>query len=204
MVRLGQRTELEAYFRQFLADLRPLSERDIETAKSRYLSLVVTLVVSTLEIGAPGDTERLIAGTAREVSAIEDPETLLRSAESLLAHMTVCARPNANRYAIQIVERAKQMVSQRHREPLTDDEVATIVHLSRSHFRYLFKEVTGVPFKRYLMEVRLCAARKLLEETQLSVKEICREVGCTDPSSFYRAYRAYHGVPPTAHRRASA
>jgi two-component system response regulator YesN len=203
MVKLGQRTELEAYFRQFLTDLTPLAEADFQLAKARFLSLVTNLVTSVLEIGAPQDIERTIAQAAEDAIAAEAPDELQRIAARYLSHATVCARPNANRFAEQTIERCRQVIAEAYSQPLTDEKLAEQVGLSRSHFRYLFKEITGMPFKRYLSQVRLTAAKQMITDTRMSIREVCFAVGYGDLSSFYRAYRAYHGVAPTADRHAA-
>ena len=203
MVKLGQRTELEAYLRQFIADLAPLSEADFTLAKSRFVALATTLVTSVLEIGAPPSTESTIAYAAQIASEAQSPEGLCDRAEQFLAHAIVCARPNANRFAEQTIERCQGIISDAYALPLTDEKLAEQVGLSRSHFRYLFKAVTGMPFKRYLSQVRLTEAKKLITDTRMSVREVCYAVGYQELSSFYRAYRAFHGVAPTADRHAA-
>jgi two-component system response regulator YesN len=203
MVRLGQRPELEAYLRQFLVDLKPIATRDLRLAKSRLTSLIVTLVISVLEIGAPPEMEASIADASGEVLGAGDADALLSTAEEYLSHATRCARPNANRFAEQTIERAIGIIQASFGQPLTDAKLAEQVGLSRSHFRFLFKEVTGMPFKKYLSQVRLNAARQMITETRASVRDVCFSVGYRDLSSFYRAYRALHGVPPTADRHAA-
>ena len=203
MVRLGQRTELEAYFRQFLADLGPIAERDLRLGKSRFASLIVTLVISVLEIGAPPEMESTIADAIAEASNSESASSLLATATKYLSHATQCARPNANRFAEQTIEKSCAIIKSAFGQQLTDAKLAEQVGLSRSHFRYLFKEVTGMPFKKYLSLVRLNAARQMITETRTSVRDVCFTVGYRDLSSFYRAYRAHHGVAPTADRHAA-
>lgn len=203
MVRLGQRNELEAYFRQFLIDLEILAEKDLRLSQSRLVSLITVLVNSILEIGARPEVEGHIADIAQLATSATNKEQLLEIAAHYLKHMNVCAKPNANRFATQIVERAKQIVQARFSENLNDEKVAAELGMSRSHFRFLFKEATGIPFKRYLTEMRLNIARTMLESTRTSVKEVCFNVGYSDTSSFYRAYRAYHGVAPITHRLAT-
>ena len=203
MVKLGQRTELEAYLRQFLADLLPLGEADLTLAKSRFVALATTLVTSVLEIGAPPETEATIAAAAGIAVESSTAEELHLSAEQFLAHAIVCARPNANRFAEQTIERCQAIIAEAFGQPLTDEKLAEQVGLSRSHFRYLFKAVTGMPFKRYLSQVRLTAAKQMITGTRMSIREVCFSVGYSDLSSFYRAYRALHGVAPTADRHAA-
>lgn len=202
MVRLGQRLELEAYFRRFEKDLFALAEKDLGMAQSRFLSLIAVLVNSVLEIGASPDTERRIVEAAELALQAKDAEALLQIARGLLQKTTECASPQKNRYSEEIIEKAKQIILDNFHMPITDEWVAQQVHLSRSHFRYLFKAVTGMPFMRFVTEVRLNQARKYLETTSLSVKEICARIGYSDTSGFSRAYKAYHKVPPVMHRKA--
>ncbi|HWP31113.1 MAG TPA: AraC family transcriptional regulator [Fimbriimonadales bacterium] len=203
MVRLGQRLELEAYFRRFEKDLIALAERDLKMAQSRFISLITILVNSVLEIGAAQDTERRIAEAAELALHAKDADALLQIVREFLQKTTECASPQKNRYSEEIIEKAKQIILDNFHMPITDEWVAQQVHLSRSHFRYLFKVVTGMPFMRFVTEVRLNQARKYLETTSLSVKEICARIGYTDTSGFSRAYKTYHGVPPVIHRKAS-
>jgi AraC-like DNA-binding protein len=203
MVRLGQREELEAYLRQFLSCLRETGRSDLVLAKSRLIALVTVIVLSVMELGAPEGTERKIAEVSQQLEGIPTADALVAFAERFLHSVTVCAKPEANQYAKRLIQRAVRMIQERYSEDLTDEEVAWQLGLSRSHFRFLFKEVTGLPFKRYLTEFRLTKARVLLEESALAVKAVARRVGYSDVNTFQRAYRAYFGVPPSAHRKPS-
>jgi len=202
MVRLGQRLELEAYFRRFEKELLELAKQDLRMAKSRFISLIAVLVNSVLEIGASAETERKIADAAELALQAKDADELLQTVREFLQKTTECASPQKNRYSEEIIERAKKIILENFHMPITDEWVAEQVHLSRSHFRYLFKAVTGMPFMRFVTEVRLNRARKYLETTSLSVKEICARIGYSDTSCFSRAYKTYHGVPPVMHRKA--
>jgi AraC-like DNA-binding protein len=203
MIRLGQRLELEAFLRRWVADLRAVGESDLELARSRFIALVSALVVTTLEIGAPADVERQISRASAVALESPDAESLCALATDYFRHLCVCAKPNVNRFALRLIEDAKSILVQRYAEPLSVEEVARCVGLSSSHFRYLFKEVTGVPFKQYLTRLRLEAGRQLLETSHLSVKQIAYRVGYRDVTSFSRSFYALYGLSPKAHRVAS-
>lgn len=53
----------------------------------------------------------------------------------------------------------------------------------------------------YLQSLRIDAAQKLLEETELSVDLLMNHVGYEDASSFRRLFRHKTGVTPTEYRR---
>lgn len=86
---------------------------------------------------------------------------------------------------------------------LTAAKVAKEMNLSVSHLLHLLKRHTGGGFRTYLHAVRLARARELLTSTTLSVKEVAAAAGFTTTSQFDRAFRAVHGITPTAYRRRS-
>ena len=83
---------------------------------------------------------------------------------------------------------------------LRADHVAQELGLSVSRLHHLFKHDTGTTLIRYLQEVRIERACKLLEETHLSVKQIVSEVGAGDTSHFVRAFRKAQGLSPRRYR----
>jgi AraC family transcriptional regulator of arabinose operon len=82
-------------------------------------------------------------------------------------------------------------------------ELARIAGLSPSRLSYLFKRETGRPIWQYRKQLRLQAARDLLESTSLTIKEIRVRVGARDPSHFARDFKAAYGLPPAKFRGAA-
>ena len=80
--------------------------------------------------------------------------------------------------------------------------LASMVDLSPSRFRHLFKQETGTSPAQYLKEVRLRKAEKMLRTTFLSVKQILKQVGIRSNSHFVHDFRKMYGITPTAYRRA--
>ena len=91
---------------------------------------------------------------------------------------------------------ALSYIARRPAEPVSAATLATGVNLSPSRFAHLFRREVGTSPARYLHVVRMLHARKLLEGTFLSVKEVMARVGCNDPSHFSRDFRRFHGIGP--------
>lgn len=85
-------------------------------------------------------------------------------------------------------------------EPWTLDEMAGLVHLSRSALAGRFRRATGHSPMRVLREVRMHRARALLAVERLSVTRVAFEVGYGSVAAFSRAFAADHGVSPLAWR----
>ncbi len=76
-------------------------------------------------------------------------------------------------------------------------KLAQAVGLSSSRLRHMFKAHVNVTPMQYLNHLRMQEAKKRLETTSLSVKEIRTSVGIADPSNFTRAFKRAYGVTPT-------
>ena len=79
--------------------------------------------------------------------------------------------------------------------------LAEAVRLSPSRLHQLFRDETGTSPARHLKSLRLAEARRLLETTFLSVKEIRSTVGMDDESHFTRDFRRAYGCTPTEFRK---
>lgn len=77
---------------------------------------------------------------------------------------------------------------------------AAMCHQSEGRFAHAFKESTGVPPKRYLLEIKIDAAAQLLSTTTLSVAEIARAVGVEDVNYFSRLFKRFTGKTPRMQR----
>jgi AraC-like DNA-binding protein len=99
------------------------------------------------------------------------------------------------------VERATSYMTQHLESPLTLDELAHSVHLSRSHFVHVFKEVTGsTPIDAYL-RLKMQRACQYLDLTDQSIKEIARRIGFQDPYYFSRLFRKMMKQSPSEYRK---
>jgi len=85
--------------------------------------------------------------------------------------------------------------------PCTASVLARSVNLSVSWFQHLFKSQTGMPLRQYVVSHRLQRAAKLLEETEMPVKEVAYDVGYRHPASFVRAFRTQFAVSPKLYRQ---
>lgn len=72
--------------------------------------------------------------------------------------------------------------------------------MPQSELSRLFQYRTGQKLGAYLWERRLREARRLLIQTEYSIKEVVRQVGYVDTSSFTRKFRRSVGCTPGEYR----
>jgi len=86
-------------------------------------------------------------------------------------------------------------------EPMTLDELAQYVGLSRRQLERLFQKYLNCVPTRYYMEIRLRRARQLLLQTEMSVFDVAFACGFVSAPHFSKCYRDFFGIPPRDERR---
>jgi AraC family transcriptional regulator, arabinose operon regulatory protein len=86
-------------------------------------------------------------------------------------------------------------------QPLSLEDLARSVNLSPWRLSHIFKTETRTPPLQYLRTLRMQQAKRLLETTFLSVKQIMTEVGVRDGSHFVRDFKTTYGLSPTRYRQ---
>ncbi len=79
---------------------------------------------------------------------------------------------------------------------LSLQKIAKIVHMNPKSFSRFFKKNTKKNFTRYVNEVRIGYACKLLLEKKLNISEIAYEIGFNNISHFNRQFRSIKGHSP--------
>jgi AraC-like DNA-binding protein len=93
-----------------------------------------------------------------------------------------------------------KLFQRNYRSKLNLAKVAKFMHLSPSRTAHVIKEITGKNFKDVLNEYRLRDACLQLITTNLSISEIAHDIGYTDESNFYRAFKHYMKITPRQYR----
>jgi transcriptional regulator GlxA family with amidase domain len=85
-------------------------------------------------------------------------------------------------------------------EPFSLDRLAGQCHVSSRTLMRRFKEAVGDTPNSYLQNLRVEAAKKLLESTGLSTELIMQRIGYADMSSFNRLFQRKTGLSPRLYR----
>ena len=98
------------------------------------------------------------------------------------------------------IKTAKRYIEENYAKDISLDDVSRIVNISPYYFSKIFKEESGYNFIEYLTNVRMDRAKELLDNSDLSMKEICAMCGYTDPNYFSRSFKKNVGVTPTEYK----
>lgn len=100
----------------------------------------------------------------------------------------------------ELIRQAKEYIDNHFHKDMSLDDVSRELNISPYYFSKLFKEETGENFVEYVTGRRMDRAKMLLKNPDKSIKEICVEVGYSDPNYFSRIFKKYQGVSPTEYK----
>ena len=96
--------------------------------------------------------------------------------------------------------RARDAIDRAYAGPLDIEELARLASVSEAHFIRTFRATFGETPHRYLQRRRVERAMFKLRETELSVTDICLDVGFTSLGTFSRTFHDILGMTPTEYR----
>ena len=96
---------------------------------------------------------------------------------------------------------AAELMDANIREPISQEELASYVGLSRRQLQRLFQRYVSCTPSNYYLKIRLQRARQLLRQTGHSIVEISVSTGFVSSSHFSKAYKEMYGHSPSAERQ---
>jgi AraC-like DNA-binding protein len=98
------------------------------------------------------------------------------------------------------LRRARDRMDREYARPLDVAALARTALMSSAHFSRQFRAAYGETPYGYLMTRRIERAKALLRRGDISVTEVCMEVGCSSLGSFSARFTKLVGETPTAYR----
>lgn len=108
--------------------------------------------------------------------------------------------PNPSLDDLVRLRRARDRMDRDYALPLDVPTLAREALMSPGHFSRSFRTAYGETPYGYLMTRRIERAKALLRRGDLSVTDVCIEVGCTSLGSFSSRFTELVGVSPSAYR----
>ena len=101
---------------------------------------------------------------------------------------------------VNMAEEVITYINEHFMESITIEELASVARLSPYHFIRTFKKETGFTPHEYIINSRISAAKYLLKNTRMSVKDICYNTGFSSESVFCSAFKRHMGLSPEKYR----
>ncbi|GGR06152.1 helix-turn-helix transcriptional regulator [Deinococcus ruber] len=98
------------------------------------------------------------------------------------------------------LRRVRDRIDREYAQPLNAEALAHDVNMSAGHLSRQFRLAYGESPYSYLMTRRIERAMALLRRGDLSVTDVCFEVGCASLGTFSTRFTELVGMSPSAYR----
>jgi len=102
------------------------------------------------------------------------------------------------------LRRVRDRIDREYAKPLDVEALARGANMSAGHLSRQFRLAYGESPYSYLMTRRIERAMALLRRGDLSVTEVCFEVGCSSLGTFSTRFTELVGMPPSTYRARAA
>ncbi|MFL5560806.1 MAG: helix-turn-helix transcriptional regulator [Gemmatimonadaceae bacterium] len=100
-----------------------------------------------------------------------------------------------------MTDSAKRLVAVAPERPHPLTRVARILGASPHHLAHVFRAHAGVPFHRFILDLRIAIALSRLSRREVHLSSLALDLGFATHSHFTAAFRRALGVPPSRIRR---
>ncbi|MCR1952369.1 response regulator [Clostridium sp. DSM 100503] len=101
---------------------------------------------------------------------------------------------------VKLFRKVEEYIISNIKEELSLESIAKNFNLSSCYFSRNFKEFIGCNLSDYINSLRIKKAKELLNNNEMSIKEIGYEVGYSDPNYFSKVFKKYEGYSPTEYK----
>lgn len=177
--------------------LEPTGQRQSVELSSRYENTDIR--PRMIRVWRSLQAEDLLAAEAAMLDLGVATLALAGSQQNQLSQIAA-ARPATREELFRRLNLARDFIYDNLDHPLTVEKIADIACLAPYHFHRLFHSSYGVPVSRFVRDLRMQNAARILKTTDRPVEEIALDCGYESPTAFTRAFHRRFGLSPRAYR----
>ncbi len=136
----------------------------------------------------------------RQLAASVSEEFLIDHVRSMTDRQRIPLRQQIGTSQPKLTE-AVMLMESNIEDPLTPDELSSLVKISRRQLERLFRSYLNCTPTQYYLGLRLRNARRLLLQTDKAIIDISLVCGFSSAPHFSKCYRDMFGLPPRDERR---
>ena len=131
----------------------------------------------------------------------DDLQQALSKLESILLARERQLAPRREESPREVVENVLIYLRENYAQQIDFSAIAEQQAVSAPYLSRIFKEQVGMTPSKFLADYRMQVAKKLLQDTSLSVKEVATRVGFSDQFHFSKTFKQFTGLSPVQFRK---
>ncbi|MCX5818612.1 MAG: PocR ligand-binding domain-containing protein [Deltaproteobacteria bacterium] len=202
LIKMGDRKGAKGLLDELLGTTLFRSHEHIGILKARALEIIFIIARAAVEAGA--NLEEILGFKyqyIQNLSRDDSQETLYYFLKKAFDQLFECIYQNRNIRHTRVFIKAKEYIWGHYNQEISLKKTALAVEINPFYLSHLFRKEMGISFLEYLTSVRISIAKKLLMQKNMSMMQICLEVGYQDPSHFAKIFKKKEGIRPTEYRK---
>ena len=203
MIRQGDMVSLKAWIDRAPA-IRPgsMAPNQLRQQKNTFVTTATIVSRAAIEGGVPVEEAfQLSDAYIRKAELLPDPDRIM----NLQYHMVLdfCDRVRilqGGGHPSPLVLKVHAYILQHLSEPVTTEDIADALFMSRSYVSRCFRKEAGVTLQQYIRDKKIEEAKRLLLYTDKPVTSISVYLGYSSPGHFSRVFRESTGKTPMEYR----
>ncbi|MGD6776813.1 response regulator [Sutcliffiella horikoshii] len=193
LIRLGQWGDVYIYVMNIL---QCYEKEGADLLRTQQRMLEILWITSRIlnEIGVEATTPLYSVQTTNY-------RQLRSETKQLLEGMKQSYDSHCNHLEADTIQQIKQYIIDHSHQDISLDTLARKVGLSPIYISKMFKEKQGINYIDFLTECRMEKAKRLMSNSEKSIKEITFEVGYHDPNYFSKVFKKMTNVSPKEYRK---
>lgn len=189
---------LKRAIRSFINTINNMSYDTILLHTARLLIAVDNMVINT-----DSGNEFIHNSVIEDLSALESINDLVAFVDSrCIEILNIISSSKPDTKKDMIVTNILNYINENYTDPsLTVEVIAANVKRSSNYIRSIFKQSQGISISEYISRKRFDQVCKMLIETNLTARDIGKEVGLNSGSYFYTSFKKYTGYTPDNYRK---
>ncbi len=202
LIKRGDKKKAKILLDELLGTVLFRSDEHIGILKARMLEIIIIIARAAVEAGA--NLEEILGFKYhffQDLSKDDSQENLYYCLLKAFDQLFECIYQNRNIQHTRIFTKSKEFIWANYNQEISLKKIAESVEISPYYLSHLFRKEMGISFLEYLTTVRISIAKKLLEQTTMTILEVCLEVGYQDPSYFAKIFKKKERVHPSEYRK---
>lgn len=162
---------------------------------------IYSTMISLIELGAGCSSFAALQADMTIRRLFED--LVMKNQEAYIQSQNIQALKASTRLEIfKRISTAKDWMEANFQNSATLEDIAAIASMNSQHFLRMFKQAYAITPHQYLIDLKLKKAKRLLEDNNLTISDICQSIGFESAFSFSILFKKRFGMPPSHFRKA--
>ena len=193
--------EAKKFLDSYIGYIMTVYNQDPAMVRTRISELIVLAGRACINAGADaGKILELTYAYLNNIAILADIQAIRRLMVRTIDNFETCFEESKDTYHVQTIQRIKEYINENYYKKITLEDIADLVHLSKSHLSRVINNSLGCRLCTYVNSVRVEKSFGFLMDPWLNLSDVAKLCGFDGQSYFTKVFKLHTGVSPGRYR----